>query len=371
MTEKIQAPEGGLAAWLTDILPHLPVHPEPHTHTWTALEARAIERYGADCARAALAAQAQLDLRDDVIETLRGDLAQERALCEERGRKLYGDDAGQPQAETAGEIVEMDDGALVPVWSDGTPPAGTKLYTQPKGTGSTATFGALKAVTAECNKLKNALELACGYLTEEQVSEIVAAMPSDMASRVPTGWDIEFSGRSITVVPPQPGEEGRLVDPDSRHPGDRLLYSLCSVLLPRTGEQSSTVAPSPAVGPELNDDLCSVARHLAGLPPSVELKDGAVYHLDPGVARAIRHAFILARSNAPVATQSATDRERLNSRRWRFAFTESDNWQYAVCKWDGDDWIPINTAADVQELDDAMGATNAQPPVQTTGDADV
>lgn len=29
-----------------------------------------------------------------------------------------------------GEILEMDDGALVPVWRDGTPPAGTKLYVQ-------------------------------------------------------------------------------------------------------------------------------------------------------------------------------------------------------------------------------------------------
>ena len=31
---------------------------------------------------------AELDLRDDVIESLKGDLAQERALCEERGRRL-------------------------------------------------------------------------------------------------------------------------------------------------------------------------------------------------------------------------------------------------------------------------------------------
>lgn len=37
----------------------------------------------------------------------------------------------QSPAEVAGEIVEMEDGALVPVWRDGTPPAGTKLYAQP------------------------------------------------------------------------------------------------------------------------------------------------------------------------------------------------------------------------------------------------
>lgn len=52
MTTEIQAPEGGE-------LPHLPMHPEPHSHTWTALEAAAIEQYGRDCARAALAAQPQ------------------------------------------------------------------------------------------------------------------------------------------------------------------------------------------------------------------------------------------------------------------------------------------------------------------------
>lgn len=36
--------------------PMLPHHPEPHTHTWSALEAEAIRKYGAAC-RAAGAAQ--------------------------------------------------------------------------------------------------------------------------------------------------------------------------------------------------------------------------------------------------------------------------------------------------------------------------
>ena len=49
-------------------------------------------------ARAALAAQTDLDLRDDVIATLRGQLAEVQALCDERGRKLYGA-AGQAPAE--------------------------------------------------------------------------------------------------------------------------------------------------------------------------------------------------------------------------------------------------------------------------------
>lgn len=47
---------------------------------------------------------------------------------------------------------------------------------QPQG--STATFGALMAKTAECNKLKQALELACSLLTDEQAAAVAAAMPS-------------------------------------------------------------------------------------------------------------------------------------------------------------------------------------------------
>lgn len=50
-------------------------------------------------------------------------------------------DPAPAPAEAAGEIVEMDDGSLVPVWTDGTPATGTKLYTQPKVTAT----GKLKA----------------------------------------------------------------------------------------------------------------------------------------------------------------------------------------------------------------------------------
>lgn len=56
----------------------------------------------------------------------------------------------------------------------------------------------------------------------------------------------------------------------------------------------SVQAPAEAHG--VTDDLCTVARHMAGLPPAITMEDGAVYNLGPGVARAIRHAFILAGS---------------------------------------------------------------------------
>lgn len=42
---------------MTTPLPPLPGHPEPHTYRWTDLELRAIEQYGAECARLALAAR--------------------------------------------------------------------------------------------------------------------------------------------------------------------------------------------------------------------------------------------------------------------------------------------------------------------------
>lgn len=42
--------------------------------------------------------------------------------------------------------------------------------------------------------------------------------------------------------------------------------------------------------------------------------------------------------------------------RYRFAFIESPEWTYAVCKWDESDWIPINTADDESALDEAIDA---------------
>lgn len=47
----LQAPEGGP-------LPPLPPHPDERVFTWTSRELAAIKRYGEQCARAALAAQA-------------------------------------------------------------------------------------------------------------------------------------------------------------------------------------------------------------------------------------------------------------------------------------------------------------------------
>jgi hypothetical protein len=47
---------------------------------------------------------------------------------------------------------------------------------------------------------------------------------------------------------------------------------------------------------------------------------------------------------------------RKNAERWRFAFIQSPDWTYAVCKWDGADWLPINTDEDVSKLDAAIDA---------------
>lgn len=44
------------------------------------------------------------------------------------------------------------------------------------------TLGALRAMTAQCNRLKVALELACGYLTDEQAIAVAAAMPPEDAA---------------------------------------------------------------------------------------------------------------------------------------------------------------------------------------------
>jgi hypothetical protein len=57
----------------------------------------------------------------------------------------------------------------------------------------------------------------------------IAALSLD---RIPPGWQIaRLAGGSIVLEPPKPGSDGRVVDPDSRSPGDRLLYSLANALL--------------------------------------------------------------------------------------------------------------------------------------------
>ena len=48
------------------------------------------------------------------------------------------------------------------------------------------------------------------------------------------------------------------------------------------------------------------------------------------------------------------ERNKLLAARYRFAFIESPEWTYAVCKWDGKDWLPINTEEEEYELDQAM-----------------
>ena len=40
--------------------------------------------------------------------------------------------------------------------------------------------------------------------------------------------------------------------------------------------------------------------------------------------------------------------------RWCFALAESDDWTYAVCKWDGADWLPIKTEDDLRIFDAAL-----------------
>jgi hypothetical protein len=56
-------------------------------------------------------------------------------------------------------------------------------------------------------------------------------------------------------------------------------------------------------------------------------------------------------------------RQRLERKAARFdwAFIRSPEWTYAVCKWDGSDWLPINTQSDLDEMDAALtSATKEQ-----------
>jgi hypothetical protein len=50
----------------------------------------------------------------------------------------------------------------------------------------------------------------------------------------------------------------------------------------------------------------------------------------------------------PQAAQSEDSRD---AARYRFAFIESPKWTFAVCKWDGSDWLPIQNN---DEIDAAL-----------------
>jgi hypothetical protein len=52
-------------------------------------------------------------------------------------------------------------------------------------------------------------------------------------------------------------------------------------------------------------------------------------------------------------------RLRANAKRWRFALIESSEWTYAVCKWDGSEWLPIKTEQDIDELDESIKKESA------------
>ena len=88
----------------------------------------------------------------------------------------------------------------------------------------------------------------------------------------------------------------------------------------------------------------------------------ATIHAPDGddVARMIEwaEAFDAARaalqaSRQPQAQQGRGDLS-IYKARWCFALAESDDWTYAVCKWDGADWLPIKTEDDLRIFDAAL-----------------
>lgn len=65
---------------------------------------------------------------------------------------------------------------------------------------------------------------------------------------------------------------------------------------------------------------------------------------------------IAKKDEAEQALRQALKACEVNARRWRFAFIESPDWTYAVCKWDKSDkeWYPLNQSDGVEELDAAI-----------------
>jgi len=63
-------------------------------------------------------------------------------------------------------------------------------------------------------------------------------------------------------------------------------------------------------------------------------------------------------AHLPAAQQA--QRDALYAKRWWWAVVSSPEWTYAVCKWDGADWLPIRDDEDLRELDAAMSAGKEQ-----------
>lgn len=61
---------------------------------------------------------------------------------------------------------------------------------------------------------------------------------------------------------------------------------------------------------------------------------------------------------AKLQTQRQPLTDEQNAKRWRWALCESPEWTYAVCKWDGEDWLPIKTEHDIKELDATIEAAH-------------
>ncbi len=111
-TKEIPAPEGALRQvlrqletardYITKSLEGAKEAYRGYPDRWAAEERDLADADAAiAAARAALAAQPDLDLRDDVIATQRGQLAELQALCDERWHKLYGAEDQAP-AEAPG-----------------------------------------------------------------------------------------------------------------------------------------------------------------------------------------------------------------------------------------------------------------------------
>ena len=64
-------------------------------------------------------------------------------------------------------------------------------------TNHSPTFGALMAKTAECNKLRLALELACSHLSDEQAAQVAAAMPGCDETPVDAPWPEYVAGMVV------------------------------------------------------------------------------------------------------------------------------------------------------------------------------
>ena len=134
-----------------------------------------------------------------------------------------------------------------------------------------------------------------------------------------------------------------------------------------TGSLPEHPAPSPAQAVDAVDAVDELREALRGLLASGGvIADASPDELQAALSDPESEPIVKTQAAAVLRARAALQASRhpqaqhdrgdlsIYKARWCFALAESDDWTYAVCKWDGADWLPIKTEDDLRIFDAAL-----------------